>query len=76
MVTRVRNGKRRIGISDSMLMQLPTPLDCISRTPRWPPVQAPARSATPSSSVVKGMPRIVEDPSTRWISFEWPASGT
>ena len=25
-----------------MLMQLPTPLDCISSAPRWPPSQAPA----------------------------------
>ena len=38
--------------SDSMLMQLPTPLDCIKSTARWPPSQAPAASATPSSSVV------------------------
>jgi hypothetical protein len=22
------------------------------------------------------MPRIVDEASTRWISFEWPASGT
>ena len=33
-------------------MQLPTPLRCISRTPRAPPRSAPASSATPSSSVV------------------------
>ncbi|MEY9464310.1 hypothetical protein ABH973_004723 [Bradyrhizobium ottawaense] len=59
-----------------MLMQLPTPLDCISKTPRCPPAQAPARSATPSSSVVSGMPRMVDEASTRWISLEWPASGT
>ena len=35
-----------------MLTQLPTPLDCISSAARWPPSQAPAASATPSSSVV------------------------
>ena len=33
-------------------MQLPTPLLCISSTPFSPPSQAPASSATPSSSVV------------------------
>ncbi len=76
MVTSVRNGKRKIWVSDSMLMQLPTPLDCINSTPRWPPAQAPASSATPSSSVVRGMPRMVDDASTRSISCEWPASGT
>ena len=38
--------------SDNMLTQLPTPLDCISSTARSPPSQAPAASATPSSSVV------------------------
>ncbi len=32
MLTSVRNGKRPPLISDSMLMQLPTPLDCISST--------------------------------------------
>ncbi len=57
-------------------MQLPTPLDCISSTPRWPPAQAPASSATPSSSVVSTTPRIDEEPSTRSINWEWPASGT
>ena len=35
-----------------MLMQLPTPLDCISSAPRWPPSQAPASRPMPSSSVV------------------------
>ena len=38
-----------------MFTQLPTPLDCIRSTPRWPPAQAPASSATPSSSVVSGI---------------------
>ena len=41
-----------------------------------PPAQAPANSATPSSSVVRGMPRMVSEPSTRSISLECPASGT
>ena len=59
-----------------MLMQLPTPLDCISSTPRWPPAQAPASSATPSSSVVSGTARIEGSASTRLISCECPASGT
>ena len=36
----------------SMLMQLPTPEDCISSTARCPPSQAPAARAMPSSSVV------------------------
>ena len=60
IVTSVRNGKRKIWVSENMLMQLPTPLDCINSTPRWPPAQAPANSATPSSSVVSGTPRIVD----------------
>src|SRR5215469_7338456 len=34
MLTSVRNGKRAPLISESMLMQLPTPLDCISSTAR------------------------------------------
>ena len=52
MVTSISSGKRPIAGSDSMLMQLPTPLDCISRTERCPPSQAPAAMAMPSSSVV------------------------
>jgi hypothetical protein len=34
-------------------MQLPTPLDCMRTTLRWPPSQAPAEMAIPSSSVVR-----------------------
>ena len=34
-------------------MQLPTPLDCMSRTPLRPPAQAPHTMPTPSSSVVR-----------------------
>jgi hypothetical protein len=45
-----------------MFTQLPTPLDCISNTPRWPPSQAPANSAMPSSSVVSDTPRIDGSP--------------
>jgi hypothetical protein len=52
MLTSIRNGKRPPLISESMLTQLPTPLLWASSTPRAPPRSAPARSATPSSSVV------------------------
>ena len=52
IVTRVKNGIRQLIGSDSMLMQLPTPEDCISSTARCPPSQAPAARAMPSSSVV------------------------
>ena len=45
-------------VSVSMLTQLPTPLDCISSAARSPPSQAPAASATPSSSVVSTTSRI------------------
>jgi hypothetical protein len=76
IVTSVRNGSRKIWVSENILMQLPTPLDCISSTPRWPPAQAPANSATPSSSVVSGTARIEGAPSTRLINCECPASGT
>ena len=34
MVTRARSGKRQVAIRESMLMQLPTPLDCIRSTAR------------------------------------------
>ena len=76
IATMVRNGILQMRMSDSMFRQLPTPLDCISSTQRCPPAQAPATSATPSSSVVSGMPRMVSEASTRWISLECPASGT
>src|SRR5258708_2474365 len=51
MVMSISNGKRHARGSDSMLMQLPSPLDCISSTARSPPSQAPAASATPAFSV-------------------------
>jgi hypothetical protein len=38
IATMVRNGIRQIRMSDSILTQLPTPLDCISRTERSPPI--------------------------------------
>ena len=59
MVMNISSGKRQVRASDSMLMQLPTPLDCISSAQRSPPSQAPAASATPSSSVVSA---------TSWMS--------
>src|SRR5205823_10373319 len=51
IVTRVRKGKRKIWVSENMLTQLPTPLDCISSSPRWPPAQAPARSEEHTSEL-------------------------
>ena len=45
MVTRVRQGKPQFFNSENMLMQLPTPLLCISSAARWPPSVAPAASA-------------------------------
>ncbi len=57
-------------------MVLPTPELCISSTERWPPSQAPAASAMPSSSVVSGTVRIEFECWQASISREWPASGT
>ena len=76
MVTRISSGKRQVRASDSMLMQLPTPLDCISSAARSPPSQAPAASATPSSSVVSDTACMFTSSRQRSISREWPASGT
>src|SRR4051812_47646884 len=76
IVTRVRNGKRPSRINDSMLTQLPTPLDCIRSALRSPPSQAPAHSATPSSSVVSTTGVIDGAAWTRSISRVCPASGT
>jgi hypothetical protein len=59
-----------------MLMQLPTPLDCISSAERCPPSQAPAASATPSSSVESTTSRMSLSALQRSISRAWPASGT
>ncbi|MHC2538492.1 hypothetical protein ACVJMY_008061 [Bradyrhizobium diazoefficiens] len=59
-----------------MLMQLPTPLDCISSTLRWPPSQAPAAIATPSSSVVSTLVVTSRSAENMRMSWLWPASGT
>ena len=74
MVISISSGKRQAWVSESMLTQLPTPLLCIKRTPRWPPSQAPARSATPSSSVVSGTLRIAALPAHKVIRRVCPAS--
>ena len=58
MVTIINSGMWQITGSDSMLMQLPTPLDCSGQTPRSPPSHAPASIATPSSSVVSVTTRV------------------
>src|SRR5579883_702333 len=76
MVTKVRKGSRQLASSDSMLTQLPTPLDCIKSTARFPPSQAPAASATPSSSVVSTVVLMSGSACDSWIRREWPASGT
>ena len=47
IVTSIRSGNRPITGSDSILMQLPTPLDCIRRTLRCPPSQAPTADRDP-----------------------------
>src|SRR6185437_7292568 len=76
IVTSISIGKRQVRISESMLTQLPTPLDCINSTERSPPSHAPAASATPSSSVVNATSRMSGSARQRSISREWPASGT
>jgi hypothetical protein len=76
MVTSISSGKRHSWTMPSMLMQLPTPEDCISNAPRWPPSQAPESSATPSSSVVSSTVVISSSAMLRSIRTLWPASGT
>ena len=76
MVISISSGKRQAWVSESMLMQLPTPLLCIRRTPRWPPSQPPASSATPSSSVVSGTLRMPGSAAQSVIRRACPASGT
>ena len=76
MVTMTSRGKRQLLIRDSMLMQLPTPEDCISSTALCPPSQTPADRAIPSSSVLR---TVVWTSGSAWsisISRAWPASGT
>ena len=58
MPTTVRKGKRQFFNSEKALMQLPTPLLCISSAARSPPSQAPAAMPMPSSSVARGMERM------------------
>ena len=58
MPTTARNGKRQFFNSEKVLMQLPTPLLCISSAARSPPSQAPAAMPMPSSSVASGIERI------------------
>jgi hypothetical protein len=53
LVTSTTQGKPQLPSSENILMQLPTPLDCISKAARWPPSEAPATRPTPSSSVVR-----------------------
>jgi hypothetical protein len=59
-----------------MLMQLPTPLDCINSTPFAPPIHEPASMATPSSSLVRETACMDFSAWQRVISLLWPASGT
>src|SRR3546814_11994463 len=52
IVTSLSSGKRVIACSASVLMQLPTPLGCLSSPPRPPRRHAAARAPpTPSSAV-------------------------
>lgn len=53
MVTIINSGKREQFWRASVLIQLPTPLDCNNKAPRWPPSQAPDKYPIPSSSVVR-----------------------
>ena len=67
---------RSVLVSPIRLMVLPTPELCISSAERWPPSQAPAAIAMPSSSVVSARVRIELEVWQASISREWPASGT
>jgi len=58
-----------------MLMVLPTPELCISSAERWPPSQAPAAIAMPSSSVVSARVRTELDFWQASISLECRARG-
>src|SRR3546814_8043578 len=58
IVTSISSGKRVIAWSARVLMQLPTPLDCISRAPRSPPSQAPARRSEEHTSELQSLMRI------------------
>jgi len=68
--------KPQLRNSENMLMQLPTPLDCMSSAARWPPSAAPATRPTPSSSVVSTTSTICGSPWHSVMSWLCPASGT
>ncbi len=74
--TMASSGTRHTAGSDSAFMQLPTPLDCMSKTPLRPPAHAPHNSPTPSSSVVSVTVSMSFAASHRAISGVCPASGT
>src|SRR5262245_3972244 len=76
MVTRVTSGKRHSLTVPSVLMMLPTPLDCMSRTLRSPPSHAPATRPMPSSSVLSTTARIESSAWHSSIRRLWPPSGT
>src|SRR5215467_721595 len=76
MVTSISSGVRVMVTNESMLTQLPTPLDCRRRTLRLPPSQAPVAMAMPSSSVVRTFDTTPGSAANRRMSSEWPASGT
>ena len=76
MVTIINSGNLQDWVSDNILMQLPTPEDCINNTPLSPPIQAPPSTPIPSSSVVKATVVMVSWAMHRSISFFKPMSGT
>jgi hypothetical protein len=76
MVTSTKQGKPQFFSSENMLMQLPTPLDCINSVARWPPSAAPATRPTPSSSVVSTTSVISGSAWQSAIKRLCPASGT
>src|SRR5581483_10766102 len=76
MVTSASKGMLQTRGNESMLMQLPTPLDCISSAARLPPRNAPAANATPSSSVVNVTARISASCWHNSIKRLRPPSGT
>ena len=53
IVIKVTNGKLQFDNIESMFIQFPTPLLCISKTDFLLPNQEPLANATPSSSEVK-----------------------
>ena len=61
---------------ENVLMQLPTPLDCISRAARSPPNAAPSTSPGPSASEVNTTSVISLSCWQRSIRRACPVSGT